>query len=135
MWNLPLQSHKYLIEPLGGRHLKTMLYSRFLKFIHSIETGNKISAKYLLEIIKKNTETVTGRNLKKILIESEQSNIKDADFKNIKFCELSKDDEWKIQLVNEMTDIRQGKLQLDFNNGESMENNEIDILIDIVTTS
>ena len=33
--------------------------------------------------MKKNTETITGRNLKKITIESEQSNIKEVNYKNI----------------------------------------------------
>ena len=119
MWNLPLQSHRYFIEPLGGKHLKSMLYSRFLKFINSIKSGNKIVAKLLLEIIKNNTETITGRNIKKIEIESEKSNIKNADYKNVKdlkFCEMSENDEWKIGLIIEMTDIKQGKLFLDFSN-------------------
>ena len=134
MWNIPLQSHKYLIEPLGGTHLKTMLYSRFLKFIHSIETGNKMAAKLLLEIIKNNTETVTGRNMKKILIESEQK----VNFKNIKqlkFCKLSTNDEWRIKLINELIDIKQGKMVLQFDNDECMKNSEIENLLEYVTTS
>ena len=58
MWDIPIQSHRYLMESLGGTHLKTMLYTRFIKFIRSIKSGNKIAAKLLLEMIKDNTETI-----------------------------------------------------------------------------
>lgn len=128
MQNLLLQSRRYFIEPLGGKHLKSMLYSRFLKFINYIKYGNKIEAKLLLQIIQNNTETITGRNIKKMAIESEKSNIKNADykiFKDLKFCEMSENDEWNVGLINEMTDIKQGKVFLDFSNEESMENDEI----------
>ena len=138
MWNLPLQSHKYLIEPLGGRHLKAMIYSRFLGFIESIEKGNKISAKLLLEMIRNNTETVTGRNMKLILKDSEKANIKNVDKKNIKnmnFCEISKNDEWRVKVIHELTDIKQGKLLLKFDNDTNMEDHEIENLIGFVSTS
>ena len=41
MWDIPIQSHRYLMESLGGTHLKTMLYTRFVKFIRSIKSGNE----------------------------------------------------------------------------------------------
>ena len=44
MWDLPLQTHRYFIEPLGGTHLQTMLYTRFTKFIQSISNGMKKSS-------------------------------------------------------------------------------------------
>ena len=106
--------------------------------INSIKTGNKIVAKLLLEIIQNNTETITGANIKKIAIDSEKSNLKNVNYKNIKqlkFCEISENDEWKISLINEMTDIKQGKMSLRFDNDEIMENNEIDQLIVLVSTT
>ena len=67
MWNLPRESHKFLIEPLGGTHAKVMIYSRFIKFLQNIQNKcEKKSANYLLQLIKKDTTTVTGRNLRHI---------------------------------------------------------------------
>ena len=138
MWNLPMQSHRYLIKPLGGTHLKTMLYYRFLKFIKSIETGHKLTAKVLLEIIKDNTETITGRNMKKILMETDQSNISNIDSKTLtkfKFSELPETEEWRINIIKELTDIKQGNLSLDFDNDEGMKSDEIENILAFLTTS
>ena len=97
-----------------------------------------MSAKLLLEMIRNNTETITGRNVKKILNDSERANIKIVDkknIKNIKFCDISKNDEWRIQFINELIDIKQGKLLLEFDNGTNMEDNEIENLLEFVSTS
>ena len=41
MWDLPRQTHRKFIESLGGVHAKTMIYTRFIKFIQSIMNGEK----------------------------------------------------------------------------------------------
>ena len=138
MWDIPIQSHRYLMEPLGGTHLKTMLYSRFIKFIKSIQTGNKLAAKLLLEMIKDNTETITGRNIKIILMELNKSNINQIDNKSLrglKFCELPKTEEWRINSIKELTDMKQGKLSVQFENDYGLENNEIEDILTFLTTS
>ena len=138
MWDIPIQSHRYLMEPLGGTHLKTMLYSRFIKFIKSIQSGNKLAAKLLLEMIKDNTETITGRNIKIILMELNKSNINQIDNKSLrglKFCELPKTEEWRINSIKELTDMKQGKLSVQFENDYGLENNEIEDILTFLTTS
>ena len=57
----------YLIEPLGGTHLETMLFTRYTKFNQLIFTGIKEAPIYLINIIKNNTNTITGRNITEIL--------------------------------------------------------------------
>ena len=115
-----------------------MLYSRFLKFIDSIQTGNKITAKVLLEMIRNDTETITGGNITKILIETEQSGIQNVDsnkIKNLKFCEMSKNEEWRIYAIRELTDIQQGKMSLIFDNDEQMEKDEFENLITFIAST
>ena len=138
MWDIPIQSHRYLIEPLGGTHLKTMLYSRFVKFIWSIECGNKMAAKLLLEMIKYNTETITGRNMKLILMQLDKRDIESVNnitLKNLKFCELPKTEEWRISSIKELTNIRQGKLCVQFDQGIGMENNETEDILEFLACS
>ena len=84
MWNLPRETHQSFIEPLEGVHAKTMLYSRFVKFVQSITKGNKLAPIYLLESIKNNTQTVTGRNIKLILQDLNQRNIEKVKLEDIK---------------------------------------------------
>ena len=45
MWNLPFNSHRYFIEPLGGPHAKTLLICRYFSFIQSgkIDLNPKLS--------------------------------------------------------------------------------------------
>ena len=115
-----------------------MLYSRFFKFIKSIQTGNKSAAKLLLELIKNNTETITGRNIKKILMETDKRNIENVDSKilgRLTFCEISEADEWRISSIKELTDIKQGKLVIQFENDVGMESDEIEDILTFLTTS
>ena len=76
MWNLPRESHRFLIEPLGGTHAKVMIYSRFINFVQNIQNrSKKTSANYLLQLIKDDTNSITGRNLRQISDEIKQYDI------------------------------------------------------------
>ena len=44
-------------------------------------------------------------------------------------------DEWRINIINELTDIKQGKLLLKFDNETSMEDKEVENLLEFVSTS
>ena len=105
MWNLPLKTHRFLIEPLGGKHLKTMLYSRFTNFVHSIQNGIKEAPIYLLDLIKNNTNTITGRNIKEILYKTDESDMPKVNIselnKKIRFCEFPDNEKWRINLIKE----------------------------------
>ena len=65
MWRLSIKTHKYFIELPGEVHAKTMLYSRFIKFIQSIPKSKKNDATYLLTKIISDHRTITDKNVKK----------------------------------------------------------------------
>ena len=134
MWNLPRDSHRIFIEPLGGVHAKTMLFTRFLKFIQSIMKGKKAAHIYLLELIKNNTQTVTGRNIRLILNETRKVNIEKVTVDDLRQCiklrMLPEEEEWKVVYIKELTNINQSKLTLCSENGEDFfSRKEIDFLI------
>ena len=122
MWNLPLQTHRYLIEPLGGTHLKMMLYTRFENFIDSIKNGKKLAAKYLLELIKDNTETITGRNIKTI----------NNDTKNLEFEPCPVKEKWRINQIKELVEVKQKNLFVVFDDGEELSEENIDDMLDYI---
>ena len=140
MWNLPRETHKIFIEPLGGMHAKTMIYTRFLKFIQSIFTGPKQAPKYLLEIIKYNTQTITGRNIRLILNETDKRHIEEVTVEElkdkIKLKALPEEERWKVGFIKELTDVKQNKFCiLDENGEEFLSRKEIEFLLSDLATS
>ena len=91
MWGLPHNAHRYLIEMLGGTHAKTMLMSRFIKFIQSIKKSPKKAVQFLFEKVRKNVNTVTGRNMdfvERVTGKSELAKIHIKEvMKEVKYCD------------------------------------------------
>ena len=108
MWGLPLSTHRYLIEPLGGTHAKTMIHSRFLKFIQSIKKNKKLAPYYLLEKIKDDVNTITGKNIKYVLGNNSKDVFK-TNVENFKmnqvFCQLDEKHAWRVGFVKEITSL------------------------------
>ena len=115
MWNLPFSAHKYLLEPLGGTHAYTMLLVRFVKFLQTAQKSSKLAVQLMLQRVMNNYDTVTGRNFLKIqsLVDSEENllNMPISKIKSkLKFCPISDNDQWKISLIKEITDLKQNSL-------------------------
>ena len=139
MWNLPRQAHTELIEPLSGTHAKTMLYSRFVQFIQSIQKSSKSAAHFLLELIKNNKETVTGRNIDIILRQTDENDIMTIKAKQLKnkmvFKELPVENKWKIDIIKELTNVKQNNLVIEFTDeNEKLTRKEMQAMIDLAAT-
>ena len=138
MWKLPYQTHRYFIEPLGGIHAKVMLITRFIQFIHSIDKGKKSAPLYLLEKVQNNLDTITGRNMMYILDELEEDNFYKINIKkvkkNFKFSNFPENNEWKINLIKDLTDVKMQQAEVKFDNGEYLYTSEIDDLLNYVST-
>ena len=117
MWGLPMQTHRYLIEPLAGEHALTMLISRFVKFLQNIKKSPKLAAQFLLQKVLNNVNTVTGRNVRMIkdMIGHGQDILSINPTwlrKKIKFCEISEQEKWRVNFIKEITNINQMVLKL-----------------------
>ena len=124
MWNLPYSAHKYVIEPLGGSHAYTMLLVRFIRFLQNAHKSPKLSVQLMLQKVINSYDTLTGRNLLTIqkLAETEENlmNMSISKLKSkLKFCPISENDQWKITLIKEITDLKQNTLE--FSTGDSEE--------------
>ena len=42
MWNLPHNTHRRFIEPLGGKHAQVKIYSNYIRFIQSVQKCKKM---------------------------------------------------------------------------------------------
>jgi hypothetical protein len=116
-YDLPLQTHRYLVEPVSEQiHLKKMLIRRFLSFINQINKSQKNIPKQLLNTIQFDTRSVTGSNIRRILLLTGKENINQithTDIENIDYAVISNENRWRIDLIKEITDVKFDQLSID----------------------
>ena len=112
IYALPIQTHRYFIEPISGKvHIKTILMKRFLGFLDLIRKCPKSTLRSFLSVIEKDTRSVTGMNLRNILLLTDKCRIEDLtvqDIQSIPYHPITQEDIWRVPLVQEITDIRNG---------------------------
>ena len=103
MLDLPPATHRYLIEPVSGTiHLRRILMNRFISFLHQIEKSEKVATKQLLGLIYRNTQSVTGSNVRHILRLTEKSHWRDvrsSDIANIEYFRIPEEEKWRVGLM------------------------------------
>ena len=103
-------NYAYLIEPLSGiSHLRKILAKRFVSFVRQIENYNKVAAKQLLNVIRDDTQTVTGNNLRLILRSVNRWSLKEvkaSDFDKIWYYNIEEKDKWKVNMIKEISSIK-----------------------------
>ena len=114
MYDLPLQTHRNLVEPVSQQlHLKKLLIKRFLSFILQIQKSEKLLPKQLLRLIENDTRSITGGNLRRILLLVKRSKVEEIskeDIENIEYATLNDDDNWRVNLIREITDVKFGQV-------------------------
>ena len=113
MFDVPLTTPRYFLEPLAGeKHLKITLMKRFLNFIQQIERSTKLLPNVLLQAIKRDCRSTTGSNLRSIMLLTSKDDILKlvpSDALEIMFEPVLKKNEWKIDILMELLDVRHGQ--------------------------
>ena len=134
MMDLPLATHRNLIEPLSGySHIRKFLVKRFLAFLLQIEKSPKRIPRQLLHSIRLDVRSTTGRNLRRIMLATNRDSVEvisPSDAHLINYHQLKEDEHWKVAIIKEVTDIKFGKLDV-----EKFSIEEIDEMISSVCTS
>ena len=123
-------SHRFLIKRLSQtRHNKFSLMKRFINFTHNILNSTKTSLKTLYyNCIKKDCRSITGNNLRNIMLQQNVNNTESISMKAIMDMKYHKagnpEEESRINMVEEMITAKRRKLQL-----EKFNNTEIDQLL------
>ena len=116
MFNLPLQTHRYFIEPISEvKHLKFVLIERFLGFIDQIVKSRKAIPKHVLKYVKHDVKSVTGSNLRNILLLTDKNTVEEinsTDIKKLKYHEVAKENDWKIGLLKEIIETKNNQLSI-----------------------
>ena len=133
MYDVPWETHRFFLEPLSGcPHISRILVKRYMSFIDSIRNSKKLALRQLFMVIKNDTRLTTGWNLRFIMMKTGKNRIDDLNHKNIDFDYhlVKKDEEWKIGFVKELTDVKQGDLEV-----EGLNSAEIDEILRLVCTN
>ena len=110
MYDLPRESHCYLIEPVSGNpHLKFVLLKRFLKFREQVFSCSKTTMKSMFEICQHDARSVTGSNFRKLMLLCEKNSINEIsshDIDGLVYRQIPTTEEWRIGLVNDLIEIK-----------------------------
>ena len=113
MFNLPRKCHKFLIEPLSqSEHIKKTFIKRFLSFVDKIKSSKKIALKNVFHTVKNDCQSVTGSNLRNIMLLVGKTSIVDLcaeDSCRIEYHEIQEEEVWRVSLANEMIDALWGE--------------------------
>ena len=127
MLGVPVNTHRYFLEPLSGlKHLKFTLITRFLNFLSQIKKSPKILPNILLKTIERDCRSVTGSNLRNILLLTKKDDISQlvySDISEFVYMPVPDHEKWRIEMVNELIEVKWGKAAID--NFDEPEINEI----------
>ena len=115
MFNLPRETHCYLIEPISGQdHAKTIMARRFLSFIQTIRSSKKQALKDLLRIVEFDTRSVTGRNLRTILLDTSVQDIRSLKSEHVtaKYRDMPINEQYRVDFIKELVDVKKNELEV-----------------------
>ena len=70
----------------------------------------------LLNVIKSDTRSIAGCNIRKILLLLKKTKIEDInteDITNLEYAVLGKENAWRVNFIKELTEVKFGQLSLD----------------------
>ena len=115
MFNLPRETHCYLIEEVSEQlHVKTILARRSLIFIQAVRGGKKKALRDLLKVVELDTQSVTGRNLRNILIQTDVHDVRKleaSDYK-VKYRTVPSNEEYRVEFIKELIDVNNNQLEV-----------------------
>ena len=110
MFDLPRETHRYLIEPISeSPHVKKVLLCRFISFLNQVKNSRKRVPKELLKTIHYDTKSITGSNIRNLLRMTQKIRIEDVkkqDIFDLEYFAIPDDEKWRISLINEILEAQ-----------------------------
>ena len=110
MYNLPLQTHRYMVEPISNQtHIQSLLYQRFIGFIDRLEKSDKTSITTIFRAVIHDTNSTTGFNLRNILLKTNRFRKEDLSpslFKSLSYQPIPESEEWRIEMIRDIIKYR-----------------------------
>ena len=87
---------------------------RFLNFVQTIRNSKKTSLRNLLKVIESDTRSVTGHNLRTLLLRSKAENIRDLKPHHVtaKYRNIPEGEEYRVNFVKEIIEVKNNNLEV-----------------------
>ena len=108
MFGLNMKTHRYIIEPISGTHLKSILIKRFLKFIEKVRYSRKSTLSHILKFIENDCRSTAGNNLRNILLLTQKNQISQLDPIDamlMQYHPIEDHNVWRINQIEELIEI------------------------------
>ena len=106
MANLPYATQRSLIEHItDSDHIRKILIRRFLKFISKLKESKKPILRSLLTETTRSVRSVTGRNIRGIMLETGTFNFDELTpdiVSMLEYFPVKDDDTWKVEMLTDL---------------------------------
>ena len=103
------------------------MLERFLSFVKLVRQCPKSILGHFLNDIQRDTRSITGLNLRNILLSADKSNVEDLTLKDVsslKYFPVREEDTWKINLTRELIKVKETQLEV-----EGFEKHELEDIL------
>ena len=114
-FGVPPTTHRYLIEHFSGvPHPKTMLSSRYTKFVDCLLTISKPEVAFLANMSVSDNRTVMGKTVTRLKREVDcQDLTANLVKKKVKFFPVPQVEEWRFSYLDELISVEAGDGYID----------------------
>ena len=113
-YNLPYPTHRNLLPEISKQKpLRIVLAKRFLTFTEKLRKSEKPVLRSMIRLVEHDVQTVTGRNLRRILFLTDKPDIhklQASDMDDVNFYGVP--ELWRVLAIRDILEIRAGELQL-----------------------
>ena len=99
--------------PLAGNHWKTKIIKGYLGFIERVRKSSKPVLKQMYQLASRDVRTVTGMNLRNILMLTDKLHVDDLEpslVDSMAYHRVEENNTWRVGMIKELIDIKHGEL-------------------------
>ena len=105
VFNLPYQTHRYLLEPFSGfKHLFSLLTNRFLKFYETLYYSDKAIIQNLRFFQENDCRSTFTINIRNICRRNNVDNIFDCEKNGVKYFPIDENEIWRVNFLKDLLD-------------------------------
>ena len=111
MADLPLPTNRNIAGNMAGGHMKVKIMKNYLGFIKRVRASPKFVLRQLYQLSCNDTRTVTGSNLRNIMVMTNMINVADlypGVVDKINYLKAEDSELWRLGLIDELIDIKYG---------------------------
>ena len=112
--NLPYPTHRNILPVISHvKPLRITLAKRFLTFVEKLRSSEKPVLRQTIRLVENDLRTVTGRNLRNILLLTDRPDVqrlRPSDMEDV--CLYGQPDLWRVLAITDILKMRDGDLQL-----------------------